>query len=503
MTYTLPLPRLRLSSPLPDAVPIAELDLSPDLYDVTTTTRAPGGWATASVSLRPRKQRTYGFLPEVAGPALYQDVLLSVGGVAVHSGRITGLSESGGSIDGFESTGYGTEALQDDWFDSTDTTPKTAGAVLKQVISERCPLIGVSDDVDLFVDSGIEHTPAQFDRMMPLDIVAALATEGGSGATQGTSGGAAGGDNAPYDWLLYDADNRRALFLPRQAPPNWHKRPAGVDGAPYRIDFDADVSRSRDGSTAYGAVAIEYGDTSGASVVSPDYTDDSFADRFGMTRRYLLKGPSGITAEEAAQIAQTWLLLHRRPQEPWTITRSAGRGLRLAQGGELPAYLVKAGEWVQIADHDPVFILSTSYSWMSGAWTAQCAYYPPDYWVRLAQVEDLTRSLSLRLNPTARRSGGISMGLQYVAGSGAPGSVYEGGLVVRDEAIGTYVGGTWRYAPTISAPASATGTATGYSAGSTPATFNSDDTYDGGVGGTAFTINGLVLALKAAGIVVA
>lgn len=43
---------------------------------------------------------------------------------------------------------------------------------------------------------------------------------------------------------------------------------------------------------------------------------------------------------------------------------------------------------------------------------------------------------------------------------------------------------------------SAVGTATGYSAGATAATFHSDDKYTGNVGATAYTINGIVAALK-------
>jgi hypothetical protein len=45
------------------------------------------------------------------------------------------------------------------------------------------------------------------------------------------------------------------------------------------------------------------------------------------------------------------------------------------------------------------------------------------------------------------------------------------------------------------------GTATGYAAGATAATFHSDDTYTGNVGSTAYTINGVVAALKRLGLV--
>ena len=44
------------------------------------------------------------------------------------------------------------------------------------------------------------------------------------------------------------------------------------------------------------------------------------------------------------------------------------------------------------------------------------------------------------------------------------------------------------------------GSATGFTAGSTAATFHSDDKYTGGTGTTGYTINGLVAALKNLGL---
>lgn len=57
------------------------------------------------------------------------------------------------------------------------------------------------------------------------------------------------------------------------------------------------------------------------------------------------------------------------------------------------------------------------------------------------------------------------------------------------------------FSKTAIAQPSAVGAALGYAAGATVATFHSDDTYTGNVGATAYTINGIVAALKNLGLI--
>lgn len=67
--------------------------------------------------------------------------------------------------------------------------------------------------------------------------------------------------------------------------------------------------------------------------------------------------------------------------------------------------------------------------------------------------------------------------------------------------LGTASGGVGFFGAAAVAQPSAGGAAAGYAAGATAATFHSDDTYTGNVGVTAYTINGLVAALKGLGLV--
>jgi hypothetical protein len=78
--------------------------------------------------------------------------------------------------------------------------------------------------------------------------------------------------------------------------------------------------------------------------------------------------------------------------------------------------------------------------------------------------------------------------------------------IVTDTTTGTKIGtattqklGFYNNTPVVQP--STVGSATGYTAGSTAVTFHSDDTYTGNVGATAYTLNGIVAALKTLGLI--
>lgn len=126
---------------------------------------------------------------------------------------------------------------------------------------------------------------------------------------------------------------------------------------------------------------------------------------------------------------------------------------------------------------------------------------------------DTTQKIGFYLrNSSGSYNWGVCGGAgDFFAGTAAGDAV----LVVRTGTKSYHIGGGTKvvtvtnantlgfFATTPVAKQSGVGTATGYAAGATVATFHSDDTYTGNTGATAYTINGIVAALKNYGLLAA
>lgn len=119
-------------------------------------------------------------------------------------------------------------------------------------------------------------------------------------------------------------------------------------------------------------------------------------------------------------------------------------------------------------------------------------------WSSGAAVADVQQSRLAAGRLQIQAIGGIATGLTIGDGVNVGRVDDAGGGILITNSSGNklaFYGGT----PTVRP--SAVGSATGYTAGTTVGTFHTDDKYTGNVGATAYTINGIVAALKNLGLI--
>jgi hypothetical protein len=176
------------------------------------------------------------------------------------------------------------------------------------------------------------------------------------------------------------------------------------------------------------------------------------------------------------------------------------------------AISVNTGSYTNVIEADDA-TASGALVYLNGCTATQAISVNNGDYTNVIQVTDATASYVIDVpsgsyTAFARFSGSADYGLDFSAASISTDAVHfgDGQNIAVGSSTGTIIGtstsqmlGFWGHAPT--AQPSAPGSATGYAAGTTTATFHSDDTYTGDVGTTAYTINGIVAALKSAGLI--
>lgn len=429
---------LSLYPPAPndEGAPADHMDLNPEVTQISFSTGLPGGWIGLTVGMRDPARPRFGILPRPIAVKHFYDVVLEIGPRVLWNGRVQKILRSSGGVVGFEAVGYAIGALRDGWYSNRDTTVTTAGQVLRSVISDAAPLLGTNLDPDLFVDSGVPRSYLSCDGLAPADVLQALSSEGSS---------ADSAVGAIYDWACFSID-RFCTFTRRLAPLRWQDAPSGVYGADYWIDFDETVQWVEDSIGTYGSVTVDY--TGGTVPRTPVANSATFTDTYGLARAILLKGGQ-MTDDQANAYRDAWLHLNEVPQTTATITRTAGRGLTLGSGrAECPPHLVRAGQWVQVADQEPLIIGATQYDANTEELQLTLISYPAAFWDAQARLEHITRALELKLNPLTGGSESAAFGAltRYVAGTTAPADMPDsGGIVVVDDRVFVNAGGTTKH----------------------------------------------------------
>ena len=100
--------------------------------------------------------------------------------------------------------------------------------------------------------------------------------------------------------------------------------------------------------------------------------------QYQVFRQTLLQGGQ-LTATGAAALRDAYQALHAGPEISCTLTRDEGRGIELAGGGELPPYVVRAGQWVQVGMSPPLIVIKTEYDANNRRLTATLGWYPRSF----------------------------------------------------------------------------------------------------------------------------
>lgn len=265
-------------------------------------------------------------------------VELVLGGSVLWAGRVTRLLWDGPDVVGFEAQGYGVSGTSDDLYFSTDNTKVAGAAILRRIFATAAPLITLSGQTS-FSDPGVVHTWDEFNEQPPYQVIEQLAKEGGLVGQQ-------------FDWTVYPEDQggkqtapQMLAFVPRLAP--------GLAGAPqsepdYLIPWDTTAQLSSDASNCYGTFRVRYTSVPSGLSKAVEYTEPTFAARFGgLYRRKLIQGGQ-LTDDGAAAFAQAYAAQYAFPIWAGTVTRELGRGMERYGGSPHPAAYVRAGQWVQI-----------------------------------------------------------------------------------------------------------------------------------------------------------
>lgn len=339
------------------------------------TTEIPGGFGGANVGgmIQQDNQLIPAYLPDpVTELPPFAHVEILAGMDVVWEGQATEPQlDSAGYPVGFQASGYWS-ALGDTEFESTDTTAVTSGEILRDARPTFLHL-GTGEQ---FEPPQVEHAPADFDGMTYGQIWDAIVKEGD------------GLGNA-LDLMIWD---NRVVWAHRRIPPQV---------AHYRVDLgDSGLELNEvPWSEAVGRVRTRYEDSVGDTQETEWFEASAFVGTFGRQREKTLEGGK-LTAAQAAGVARVYLAQHSIRRYSGTLTLPDNHGLATLDGGMRPPWLIRAGEWVEVADIGMMVIHSTSYDSARRSATLQIGEQRRDWQRFLRRMQETTEAVRANINST-------------------------------------------------------------------------------------------------------
>lgn len=351
---------LKISGPAQQAPPAAlpDIGLSARVGQIDWTIDAQGGMAGATIGLRGvRRAPAVGSLDASFEVALGGHVELWRGSDRVYEGVIMDYDLGNGGVpvalicDGYQAT------LNDDVWTRTDMTSQmTAGQVLRQGISDLAPWLRPGVVGDQWIDPQIQHPGgmSDFARMSVWQMADQIMKDGD---TRGRE-----------VWVMV-MPGRQVWMIPRVAPQEPH----------YLMPFDERVTRwrvSRRGMAA--SVIVETG-SGGSTAITATATTAGFAQRYGFAPRVLVS-TGDRTSNAAIALRNRELTRRSVPFVRASIAVTADRRTWLTNrhGVPVPFWKPTPGEWVKIASHPLLPIISVRVDATAGSATYELGERDPE-----------------------------------------------------------------------------------------------------------------------------
>lgn len=335
--------KIRLYEPLETGGrPLADFDINSDITALSWTHTLPGGPNTLEVGIAEPELRagwgtSYAFIPHAIRVLPGAHVLVSVGGVDVWEGRVQEIEQGPLGDQGFIADGYSIAGTNTDYYESSNTTPTTTSDIIGDIISAAAPLIN-QGSVYEFEDPMVSHMRIDFDQLTLAESLDMILAEGGDGYVT-------------WDWWL--GPGRRLALHPRRAPdvPDYW--------IPYQPDSMSIRRNYRDIITS-AKVAYTY---NGIEYTTDEDVREATVTKFGFTRRVRIQADE-LSTTGAEQLRTTELA--RRSDATLSITVDRGPGddawMTTPSGAPIPHWLVRAGQWVKVANLEPQIIVSVNYA---------------------------------------------------------------------------------------------------------------------------------------------
>lgn len=313
------------------------IDLNPDLTGLSWTSTAPGGFARFQAGHNNYERPLADpLIPRLLHMQDFARIEVTDGALTLWEGRTEDRDEAPKDRRTLVAAGWGYSAIHDMPYFSDSSTASTSGVVLKSVIANAAPFIRPASG-DLYIDPLVEHAPDEFDAWYPSQVLDQITKEGDD-------------DGNLMDWFVWES---RTLWLkPRVAPAT----------ADYYLPFDRRYVSDwkRHVKDRRGIVWVDH-TVSGIATRTGAVTAAGFTDEIGFQRGRVLK-VGEMPVSVATRLAQTFLAFNSRERYTGVVTIGPDDVLIGAGGRPVPAYMARAGQWVQVGDYDPLMIVVQDYN---------------------------------------------------------------------------------------------------------------------------------------------